>query len=603
MRLTVLVPNDPPLVAFYEEAGVAVLPVAPGGWDAALATLRGLTDAVMALDAAPRLDAALLRDVVAALEDGARFVGLLHRDAFDTPGAWTSCRAVHKDWLDALDWTLWGPERRDADALERLAPLLADPARFAEQRFLATLPALLRGDGDAGAPLDRVEAERRLTLATDPLNPVALSELAELRALRGDAEEAEHLRLKAAVMTGAPRHLSALAQSALDLGHVDEAAAYIARAVGRRAPAIHGGQRRPVVGVGLPVYSGGDLLAGAIEAILGQTFGDLELVVYDVGADPQTRALCEAANDPRLRHMVTGERLGHLGLQNIVRSMEATQTPYFMWGSYDDRHHPTFLAEALRAHEADPDVALVYGRARVEDAAGRDLGIARDAVDCAMDDPAERFRHMVWELNLCNAWYGLFRREALRRTRALHTPCYRAHDNLLLAEITLYGKVVQLDEVLFTRRLTRPRDLSFEQAQADVVRAWDPVYLREGPTLPIVRLAAAHCELVTWSHLPRVRRAWLVGETVRAFRARMGTRMEAEIQRAVELVLRGEWERRWDAEPIQPAPPGGDAVESLHMGLLRQRLQEAAFLFPERADIERAERTCREHFGRWRVPE
>ena len=50
--------------------------------------------------------------------------------------------------------------------------------------------------------------------------------------------------------------------------------------------------RSPRVSIGLPVYNGAMFVGEAIESILGQTFGDLELVISDNASTDETLEIC-----------------------------------------------------------------------------------------------------------------------------------------------------------------------------------------------------------------------------------------------------------------------------------------------------------------------
>lgn len=565
-----------------------------GDWREALERLRSTsTSAVLAIDESGLPAPSTLEAIRRRLADGARYVSLVRSSdgrSVSTTGRFVG-RAVARPLLDVLDWKLWDAEASEGSALEQLAqPLVEVPAEATQFVRCEFAPAVEHESGasESGIPGDLADAKLRTHLRSHPTDAGAARLMAAGRLVAGDPFDAERALLRSAVLCSDQSVAPELARAALARGAVSEARAYLA--LGSRPPAVH--QRRtPTVTVGLPVYSGGELLAGAIAAVLDQDFEDLELIVYDVGADPVTREVCGRFSDVRLRHVVTGARQDFLGLNSIVNSMESSQSPYFMWASYDDRHDARFVSRCVDVLERREDVALVYGRTRLLDAEGRDAGLAQDGVDGDHGDAAVRYRHLIWRLSLCNAWYGLFRRSALRQTRSLGMNLLRGHDTLFLAEMALLGRIVQLDNVLFTRRLSRPTTLGFEQAQADVLRSWEPRSMLQGLTLPICRLAVAHCDVVQASSLPRRVQSALIDETLHCFRERRGGRMLAEIDRLVGSIRRLDFERQWDDDA--PRQRGHDAVRRLHLPRLLARLAEAALIYPERTDIPEAESIVR----------
>ena len=57
----------------------------------------------------------------------------------------------------------------------------------------------------------------------------------------------------------------------------------------------------PKVAIGLPVFNGADYLEAAITSILGQTFGDFELLISDNASGDKTEEICRhyVGQDPR----------------------------------------------------------------------------------------------------------------------------------------------------------------------------------------------------------------------------------------------------------------------------------------------------------------
>ncbi len=375
--------------------------------------------------------------------------------------------------------------------------------------------------------------------------------------------------------------------------HTTDAAAASAAAFIRKKPAA--------VCVGLPVYSGGEMLADAIHSILSQDFEDLELIVSDHGSDPLVRETCEEYRnmDTRLTYIHTDDNIRHLGIRNLARMIELCRSPFFMWGSYDDRMEPAYIAECMKAHEQDESVALVYSHSWGQDPDGNFCGICRDELHADQADPLERFKNVIWELFTCNAYYGLFRTRLLRKCRTMQWKMFRANDNLLLAETALKGKIVQLDDILFRRVITRNVDnIALEQHNADILNSVDPMMLEEGITLPYCRFSYAHVELVNYSTLSCADKERMTREVVKCFRTRWDTHMRGEISRVMDLVNRNCYYYTWDGRSYPEnefkRAPG---LLRFHLSDLVKHLQEVRLFYPEWDELRRLQEKCLKLFA------
>jgi hypothetical protein len=355
-------------------------------------------------------------------------------------------------------------------------------------------------------------------------------------------------------------------------------------------PSVLSHREHPMVSIGLPLYSGGTNLADAIESILSQDYEDIELIISDHGSDPFVREVCLYYQrvDGRLKYYPTGDRINYIGIHNLARMIELSDAPYFMWGSYDDRLEKSFIRKCLSKIEEDQSIALVYPRSKILDKHSKYMGIGDDTVKADQDDPFERFKHVIWELKLCNAFYGLFRRPIVRKTRSLRKNAY-AIDNLFLAEIALLGKIVQIEDVLFIRQLTRNYNIPLDQHHADVLYSFDPAFLEEGITLPFCRLTYAHCELINHSKTDVQKKEQMTREIIQCFRTRWDRQLRYEITRVIHLVNHGRFYQTWDGRTYDQALRGrADYLEYFHITDVLKRLREALFIYPEWVELRKA---------------
>src|SRR5439155_8323716 len=229
---------------------------------------------------------------------------------------------------------------------------------------------------------------------------------------------------------------------------------------------------KPRVSIGLPVFNGERYLPEALDAILGQTFGDLELIISDNGSTDQTQALCEAraASDPRVRYLRNECNVG--AARNFNRVFELSSGQYFKWAAHDDKFTPDFIAKCVAALERDIYIVLCPAGTRIIDENGN---VVRDyEVHLKTDSPKPqaRLRELLRFGQKCYQVFGVIRATAIRSARLLGN--YSGGDNVLLARLALLGRFHEIPEYAF---LSRDHPERFSRLNPDSVSrtAWfDP---------------------------------------------------------------------------------------------------------------------------------
>ena len=209
----------------------------------------------------------------------------------------------------------------------------------------------------------------------------------------------------------------------------------------------------PRISVGMPVYNGGARLAASIESVLGQTFGDFELIISDNCSDDGSDEVCRryADLDSRIVFHRNDSNIG--AARNFNRLVDAARAPLFRWSNADDLLDPRLHEICFRAIESNPDAVLVYAKTTLIGSRGERLRDYEDNLNLTDECPAERLRTFLAEVGLVNALYGLIRTDSLRQTELMGDGSIPASDVDLLAELTLHGKFVEIPERLFLRRM------------------------------------------------------------------------------------------------------------------------------------------------------
>ncbi|MCC7489332.1 MAG: glycosyltransferase family 2 protein [Gammaproteobacteria bacterium] len=212
-----------------------------------------------------------------------------------------------------------------------------------------------------------------------------------------------------------------------------------------------GGGAPPLVSIGLPVYNGGRYLAASLSSLCAQSFRDIEIIISDNASTDGSAELCRdfAARDLRVRYSRLPENIG--GVANHNRVFELATGEFFMWASADDLWQPGYVERCVAELRRHADVVLVYAiNGRIDDE-GRPCEPIAPGPPLDGDDVRERFARLTDIYRAIEPFYGLARRAVLLRSARMKR--HPGFDRILLAEIGLHGKLRQIPEPLYCRRI------------------------------------------------------------------------------------------------------------------------------------------------------
>ena len=109
--------------------------------------------------------------------------------------------------------------------------------------------------------------------------------------------------------------------------------------------------------VTIPAYNAEATLREAVESALGQTAGDLEVLVVDDGSRVPVADVLAEVSDERLRVVRFEHNRGLSAARN--HALAEVRTPLLSQLDADDLWEPGYL-EAVLPRFDDPDVGLVY---------------------------------------------------------------------------------------------------------------------------------------------------------------------------------------------------------------------------------------------------
>ncbi|HEX6522223.1 MAG TPA: glycosyltransferase family 2 protein [Streptosporangiaceae bacterium] len=228
----------------------------------------------------------------------------------------------------------------------------------------------------------------------------------------------------------------------------------------------------PRLSIGLPVYNGERYLAAAIDALLGQSYENFELIISDNASTDATADICRAyaMQDARIRYIRQRHNIGLAPNHNFVA--DEARGEFFKWAAADDLYARDLLGSCIEALDERPDVVLAHSWTAAIDGAGNVTQALEYPITTDSPNPAERFRNYMFGssgvfesvedgkrrrayidndgvLRACDE-YGVIRTAVLRKC-APHDSYYGA-DRVILGEILLHGPFHQTPEWMYFRR-------------------------------------------------------------------------------------------------------------------------------------------------------
>jgi glycosyltransferase involved in cell wall biosynthesis len=264
-------------------------------------------------------------------------------------------------------------------------------------------------------------------------------------------------------------------------------------------------QNRPRLSIGLPVRNGENFLEEALESILAQTFENFELIISDNASTDSTEAICNAyaALDDRIQYYRNEEDIG--GAPNFNRVFELSSAEYFKWAAHDDVCHQDFLLKCIEVLDRDKSFVLCYSLASEIDEKGHFVRTLEPRTQADSLSPSIRFKEAL-RVGPNYPLFGVLRADVLRRTPLIAT--YAVSDLVLTAELSLYGRFHEIQEVLFFNREHKQRSSRAHDVRVYDIRAlhrfavwFDPENARK-IIFPMWRLIAEYLSAINRPPLP-----------------------------------------------------------------------------------------------------
>jgi len=239
---------------------------------------------------------------------------------------------------------------------------------------------------------------------------------------------------------------------------------------------VTGTEDRPKVVALVPTWRASAFIAATLDALVSQTWPNLEVLVSDDASPDDTVAICEgyAARDPRVRVIRQPRNLGWLGNANAL--LRAARGDYLLFAFQDDLPAPEYVARCVAALEAHPGAILAFSDIVL---VSQD-GTREEKSYVALDGVTDRVRRARLVARQKGSWWipnrGVFRAPAAAAIGGLrrHLAGEFSADWPWLLHMSLLGEFVRVPERLVVK-IYQPRSLS--RTWRFGARSWSAVTL------------------------------------------------------------------------------------------------------------------------------
>ncbi len=194
------------------------------------------------------------------------------------------------------------------------------------------------------------------------------------------------------------------------------------------------------VSVVLPTYNHVQYLPQALSSLLGQTFGDFELIIVNDGSTDQTAVFLAQINHPKIK-IITQENKGLPAALN--RGFEDARGAYWTWTSADNVVAPTWLEELVKALDESPEeVGYALGPYAIINDNNQILGIERN----------QCFETQHWLRTAGNASF-LYRADVAKKAGVYDASLTGAEDLDMWLRLSMLTRGVHVESVLYYYRV------------------------------------------------------------------------------------------------------------------------------------------------------
>ena len=212
---------------------------------------------------------------------------------------------------------------------------------------------------------------------------------------------------------------------------------------------------KPLVSIGIPIHNGEKTLKRALDGIVSQDYGNIEVIVSDNCSTDKTPEILEQYKTMLDIKVITQKNLLQIK-DNFDFVLNMANGEYFMWHAHDDYISQRFVSENIRVLQCNSKIAVSQSMTRLFDAESEDeLGdINLLKANTKEISGLELVNKIFSPVKINYFIYGLFRRDLIVKAFK-YVPDTPSADRYFLLQFALGGYVLgYVNSPLYYRSVT-----------------------------------------------------------------------------------------------------------------------------------------------------
>ncbi|MDR2198917.1 MAG: glycosyltransferase family 2 protein [Deltaproteobacteria bacterium] len=308
----------------------------------------------------------------------------------------------------------------------------------------------------------------------------------------------------------------------------------------------------PKLTICVPVYNGEKTIATLLKSLTSQTMEDIRILVSDNNSEDNTGKICKnmASRDSRIVYSKNPENLGLIF--NFAHLFMAHSSPFTAYAAADLVWKPSMAEKCVQTLEENPDALVAYPYCQFLDDDKKTDEIYFDKITFDDPDPSTRFLNVIKYLGWTTPFLGVMRTFNAAKSYMFTMYLYNedlAGDNLLLANLALQGRILQVPEILLQRTKDSSQKEKLPHGLLDRYLKIDKMNASpsgQGIRLPTINYIHNHCKLIAHSDLSLEEKDKLVKPAISALLSRYQGQIHFELQRALKLISLAKFRQGWE---------------------------------------------------------